>query len=88
MEKKLIKLPQDIFHLNYDNIKKLDGWGNLSVSNLKFSIESKREISFEKFIFSLGIRHIGMENSKIIANHIKIPSNFLNFQKKNLLMIY
>ncbi len=81
-KKKLIKLPQDIFHLDYDNIKKLDGWGNLSVSNLKFSIESKKEISFEKFIFSLGIRHIGMENSKIIANHIKIPSNFFKLSKK------
>ena len=81
-KKKLIKFPQDIFHLDYDNIKKLDGWGNLSVSNLKFSIESKKEISFEKFIFSLGIRHIGMENSKIIANHIKIPSNFFKLSKK------
>ena len=84
-KKKLIKLPQDIFHLDYDNIKELDGWGNLSVSNLKFSIESKKEISFEKFIFSLGIRHIGMENSKIIANHIKIPSNFFKLSKKKFL---
>ena len=45
--------------------------GNLSVSNLKFSIEDKKIINFDRFIFSLGIRHIGMENSKIIANHIK-----------------
>ena len=80
-EKKLIKFPQDIFNLNYNKIKDLDGWGNLSVSNLKFSIESKREINFDKFIYSLGIRHIGMENSKIIANFIKEPSKFFKLSE-------
>ena len=80
-EKKLIKFPQDIFNLNYNKIKDLDGWGNLSVSNLKFSIESKREINFDRFIYSLGIRHIGMENSKIIANFIKEPSKFFKLSE-------
>ena len=42
---KLICLPQDIFNLNYDKIEKLDGWGKLSVSNLKFSINQKKNIS-------------------------------------------
>ena len=49
--KKLIKLPQDIFHLDYDNIKELDGWGNLSVSNLKFSIESKKKLVLKNLYF-------------------------------------
>ena len=55
--------------------------GNLSVSNLKFSIESKREINFDRFIYSLGIRHIGMENSKIIANFIKEPPKFFKLSE-------
>ena len=79
--KKLIKFPQDIFSLDYDKIKALDGWGNLSVSNLKFSIESKKEIDFHKFIYSLGIRHIGMESAKAIATHIKTPSNFFRLRE-------
>ena len=33
--KKIIRYPQDIFNLNFNIIKNLDGWGNLSVSNLK-----------------------------------------------------
>ncbi|MDA9606972.1 NAD-dependent DNA ligase LigA, partial [Candidatus Pelagibacter sp.] len=41
---KLVKLPQDIFKLNYDKIEKLEGWGKLSVANLKFSIEEKKNI--------------------------------------------
>jgi DNA ligase (NAD+) len=72
----LIKLPQDIFKLNYHEIEKLEGWGKLSIANLKFSIEQKQKISLEKFIFSLGIRHIGQENAKLIAQHLKSSLNF------------
>ncbi|MDA8846818.1 NAD-dependent DNA ligase LigA, partial [Candidatus Pelagibacter sp.] len=73
---KLVRLPQDIFRLNYDKIEKLEGWGKLSVANLKFSIEEKKNISLERFIYSLGIRHIGHENAKLIARHLKTSSNF------------
>ena len=81
----LVKLPQDIFKLDYEKIKKLDGWGELSASNLKYSIDNKRKISLEKFIYSLGIRHIGQENSKLIARHLKSSGNFLKLNiNKNM----
>jgi len=73
---KLIKLPHDIFNLNYDKIEKLEGWGKLSITNLKFSIEQKKQISLDRFIYSLGIRHIGQENAKLIARHLKTSLNF------------
>tara|TARA_B100000963_G_scaffold334347_1_gene327480 strand:- start:2291 stop:4324 length:2034 start_codon:yes stop_codon:yes gene_type:complete len=73
---KLIRLPQDIFNLNYDKVKNLDGWGNQSVNNLKYSIDEKRKISLEKFIYSLGIRHIGLENAKLISRYLKTSKNF------------
>ena len=81
--KKIIRYPQDIFNLNFNVIKNLDGWGNLSVSNLKYSIDMKRTIDLDRFIFSLGIRHIGLENSKLIASHIKKPQKFFEFSKQN-----
>ena len=74
---KLIKFPQDIFNFNYHDIEKIEGWGKLSVANLKFSIEQKKKISLERFIYSLGIRHIGQENAKLIARHLKSSLNFL-----------
>jgi DNA ligase (NAD+) len=80
---KLIKFPQDIFNLDYDKIEKLEGWGELSVSNLKFSIEQKRVISLERFIYSLGIRHIGQENAKLIARHLKSSVNFFKLGEGN-----
>ncbi len=75
---KLIKFPQDIFKLDYKKIKKLEGWGSLSVENLKYSINQKKNISLERFIFSLGIRHIGLENAKLLSKHF---ISFLKFQK-------
>ena len=78
---KLIRLPQDIFSLDYDKIEKLDGWGKLSISNLKYSIQERTNISFERFIYSLGIRHIGLENAKLISKNLKKFSNFLNLSK-------
>ena len=73
---KLISLPQDIFNLNYDKIEKQEGWGKQSIINLKFSIEQKKKVSLDRFIYSLGIRHIGQENAKIIAKHLKTAINF------------
>ena len=70
-----VKFPQDIFNINYEKIKKLEGWGSLSVSNLKYSIEKSKNISLDKLIFSLGIRHIGQENAKLIADYVKNIEN-------------
>ena len=79
----LIKVPQDIFNLDYNKIEKLEGWGKLSVRNLQFSIDQKKQISLERFIYSLGIRHIGQENAKLIARHLKSSLNFLKLAENN-----
>ncbi len=79
----LIRLPQDIFKLDYAKIENLDGWGKLSVANLKYSINASKTISFEKFIYALGIRHIGLENAKTISKNLKTLKNFIALSKKN-----
>ena len=78
---KLIRLPQDIFKLDYNKIENLEGWGKLSVSNLKYSINLRKTISFDKFIFALGIRHIGLENAKLISKNLKSLKNFISLAK-------
>ena len=83
----LVKLPQDIYKLNFEKISQLEGWGKLSAENLKKSINKTKKISLEKFIYSLGIRHIGQENAKILAKHFQSIKNIkkLRFEKKNLI---
>tara|TARA_B100000963_G_scaffold344622_1_gene347651 strand:- start:1665 stop:3698 length:2034 start_codon:yes stop_codon:yes gene_type:complete len=65
----LIKEPSDIFNLDYSKIKRLDGWGELSINNLKQAIKKSQKIRLDKFIYSIGIRHIGQENAKILASY-------------------
>ena len=79
----LIKFPHDIFKLDYTKIENLEGWGKQSVANLRYSINQKKTISFEKFIYALGIRHIGLENAKIITKNLKSLKNFIALSKKN-----
>ena len=79
----LIKLPQDIFKLDFKKIENLDGWGKQSVANLKYSINLRKTISFERFIYALGIRHIGLENAKIISKNLKSLKNFIALSKKS-----
>ncbi len=79
-ELKFIRYPQDIFKIDYKKIEKIDGWGKLSVSNLKYSIENSKNVTLDKLIYSLGIRHIGQENAKLISDNIK---KFQNLKKIN-----
>ena len=79
----LIKLPHDIFNLDFERISKLDGWGNQSVDNLKKSIQKSKKISLDKFIFSLGIRHIGQENAKLLSEFLKKKENFFRLKNQN-----
>ena len=76
-----IKKPQDIFSLNYNKIINLEGWGKQSVNNLKNSIETSKKVSLQRFIYSIGIRHIGIENAKLISDNIKNISNFIELIK-------
>ena len=81
----LIKRPQDIFNLNYLEIKNLDGWGSLSADNLKKSIENSKKVSLQRFIYSIGIRHIGIENAKLISDNVNNVNHLIEIIKKNQL---
>jgi len=78
---KFIKLPFDIFNLNYKKIEELEGWGELSAHNLRKSIEKSKNIGLDKFIFSLGIRHIGQENAKLLSQYFLTKENFSELTK-------
>lgn len=69
----LVKSPADIFRLEQTNktlpvpLQQREGWGEKSVSNLFKSIEDRRKISLDRFIYALGIRQIGEATAKKIA---------------------
>ncbi|MFG1416801.1 NAD-dependent DNA ligase LigA [Xanthobacter sp. V0B-10] len=71
----LIKSPADIFTLetrNAANLQRLEnreGWGKTSASNLFAAIEGRRKVAVDRFVFALGIRHVGETNAKRLMRH-------------------
>jgi DNA ligase (NAD+) len=80
----LVKEPANIFSLDYNKLKKLEGWGELSISNLKKAITKSQFITLDKLIYSIGIRHIGQENAKILASFFGSIKEFEKLFKSNL----
>ena len=81
---KLIREPSDIFTINYNKIENLEGWGKLSISNLRKAIQKSKNIELDRFIFSVGIRHIGQENAKILAAFFQSIDKFSKlFEEKD-----
>jgi DNA ligase (NAD+) len=74
----VIKTPADIFTINYNELKNLEGWGEISINNLKQAVDKSKNIELSSFIFSIGIRHIGQENAKILASFFKSIEKFIN----------
>jgi DNA ligase (NAD+) len=67
----LVKTPADIFRLkdHYDAIAKREGWGKKSADNLMAALIARSTIPLDKFIYALGIRHIGQSTAKLLARH-------------------
>ena len=69
----LIQSPSDIFTLaarNERSLKKLkdrEGWGEASVKKLFDAIEQRRSIALDRFIYALGIRHVGETTARVLA---------------------
>ena len=80
---KLVRKPSDIFKLDYKKINNLEGWGELSIKNLKTAIETARNITLNQFIYSIGIRHIGQENAKILAGFFSSIKKFTDLFQEN-----
>ena len=81
----LVKEPADIFilasateTLKQEKLKKLPGWGHLSVSNLINAINDSKEQTMEKVLYSLGIRHLGLGTAKLISKNFNGSINLID----------
>lgn len=61
----------DIFNLHREQLLSLEGFQEKSITNLLTAIEQSKTVSFEKFLFALGIRHVGEETAIILSRHFK-----------------
>ena len=66
----LLKNIPDIYHLDYEQIRKLEGWKDKSVGNLQKSIEASKKQPLHRLIFGLGIRFIGETTAKKVSEQL------------------
>ena len=77
-----IKSPADIFTLERRNGRDIDaietrmGWGKTSARNLFDAINERREIPFDRFLYALGIRHVGSTSARLLARRYNKFSAF------------
>lgn len=82
-----IKDISDIYRLHnkFDELIQMDGFKDKSVNSLMSSIEATKNNSLDKFLFGLGIRHIGKKTAKDLANNFKSLENIINSSIEELL---
>ncbi|KAB7738920.1 NAD-dependent DNA ligase LigA [Parvibaculum sedimenti] len=87
-EDELIRQPADIFTLEERDKKSLkrlkdrEGWGVTSVANLFKAIDSRRTVDLDRFIFALGIRHVGETNARLFARAYGTLEHFVEEMEK------
>lgn len=80
----LVKDIADIYELTTDDLKNLDRFGEISANNLVRAIQSSKKPSLERFILALGIRHVGYQTARDIANHFESLERFINTNTEEL----
>lgn len=67
---KLISTPADLFELEKEDFLKLEGFAEVSASNLFEAIQARKVVSLERFILSLGIAEVGEATAKALVKHL------------------
>ncbi|MFH1661794.1 MAG: NAD-dependent DNA ligase LigA [Candidatus Falkowbacteria bacterium] len=75
----LVQDVNDFYNLTVDDLKPLDRFADKSAENLVKAIQGKKEINLDKFIYALGIKHVGEETALLLAQQFSI----FNFQFLN-----
>ncbi len=73
-----------IYHIDFDAISKLEGFGKKSIDNLTAAIEHSKSQPLHRVIFGLGIRYVGETTAKVLAHEIEYLPDFSGFSLDQL----
>ncbi|MCP2519594.1 NAD-dependent DNA ligase LigA [Candidatus Aminicenantes bacterium AC-335-B20] len=83
----IIRSPVDLYHLEKEQIAKLEGMGDKSAQNLLDSIEKSKEIELARFIYALGIPLVGEHLARVLAQHYKSLEKLASATEEELMQI-
>lgn len=80
VEKEMIKTLPDLYKLETDKLEKLEGFAKKSAKQLYDSIQNSKEVDLNRFLYALGIRHVGEHIARLLANEFQ---SFKKIKKAN-----
>ncbi len=87
LERGMIHDEADIYKLTINDLLKLDKIEQKSATNLMQAIEKSKQTTLARFIYALGIRHVGEHVSQLLANHFLTLENFQKATRNELLSV-
>lgn len=87
VEKEWVKTPADLFKLKFEDLVQLERMGEKSANNLLDSIKKAKQTTFGRFLFGLGIRHVGEATARDLALHFGDVSQLMGASVEQLLEV-
>ena len=87
-EKALIHTLADLYNLRAEQLSNLDRMGGRSADNLIAALENSKQTTLGRFLFSLGIRHVGESTAKDLAKHFGSLDRLMNASADELLQVH
>jgi DNA ligase (NAD+) len=87
VEKQMVKEIADIYNLSHQQIAGLDGFADKSANKLLDAIDQSKSARLDKFLYAMGIRHVGEHIAKVIALKFKSIDAIKDAEKQQLLEI-
>ncbi|CAM3611666.1 NAD-dependent DNA ligase LigA [Polynucleobacter brandtiae] len=87
VDQNLVRTPADLYRLGFTALANLERMGEKSADNLIAAIDQSRKTTLARFIFALGIRHVGETTAKDLANHYQSMHALMEAQLDDLLMV-
>lgn len=88
IDKKVVCSFSDLYDLTEEKILHLERQGKKSAQNLLDAVEKSKKKPLEKFIYALGIRHVGEHTAKLLAEHFETLEDVMKASKEELKQIY
>jgi DNA ligase (NAD+) len=83
----LVRTPADLYRLGFAALANLERMGEKSADNLISAIDQSRKTTLARFIFALGIRHVGETTAKDLANHYQSMHALMDAKFDELLCV-
>ena len=87
LEAELIKTPADLYKLTDEKLLSLDRFGKKSAANLLAALEKSKETTLARFIYALGIRHVGESTARDLASHFRSLDKLMQADADALLKV-